>query len=179
MEASRKGLIKNELESFVSCETTLYLLTAETYIVLAALNEFSLDIEQLTIEFAEPQAISDAWDAGIIDGAGCWGNTLHHLTTKPHGGDNETEPGHILVARSTTDAGAVPAFLSADTQWYKLDEGQELQATLAHAFRCSVPRIVSRVDRVSRGSEEPAPRGILPGLGREPGCVSACIYMCN
>ena len=31
MEASRKGLIKNELESFVSCETTLYLLTAETW----------------------------------------------------------------------------------------------------------------------------------------------------
>ena len=71
-------------------------------------------------------------------------------------------------------------FFSSVTQWYKLDEGQELQATLAHAFRCSVPRIVSRVDALLRGSEEPAPWGVLPGVGREPGCVALpCIYICN
>ena len=69
------------------------------------------------------------------------------------------------------------------TGWMK---GKSLQATRAHwtleAFRLAhtVPRIVSRVDALLRGSERPAPRGVLPGVGREPGCVTLPdIYMCN
>ena len=39
---------------------------------------------------------------------------------------------------------------------------------LAH----TVPRLVSRVDALLRGSERPAPRGVLPGVGRKSGCVT-------
>ena len=66
-----------------------------------------------------------------------------------------------------------------------MDERQVLQATRAHwtleAFRLAhtVPWIVSRVDALRRGSERPAPRGVLPGVGREFGCVTLPdIYIC-
>ena len=49
-----------------------------------------------------------------------------------------------------------------------LDEGQDF-GDLSDA-RCS-PRRPARVNRVSRGSEKPPPRGVLPDVGREPGCV--------
>ena len=72
------------------------------YIVLAALAEFDIDISSdITVEFKSPEEIREAWDAGTIDGAGCWGNTLTHLTSRPHGGTNETEPGHIIVDAAT------------------------------------------------------------------------------
>ena len=72
------------------------------YIVLVALAEFEIDISSdITVEFKSPQEIREAWDAGTIDGAGCWGNTLTHLTSRPHGGTNETGPGHIIVDATT------------------------------------------------------------------------------
>ena len=96
-----------------------------------------------TREFKSPEEIREAWDEGAIDGAGCWGNTLTHLTSRAHGGTNETGPGHIIVDAATVArwgrAKSQHAFLSADTQWYRLDERQELQATLSDACRCSVP----------------------------------------
>ena len=95
--------------------------------------------------------------------------------------NQEANPFVVAYMTGWMDDAAVACYSfhqSADTQWYKLDEGQVLQAARAHwtleAFRLAytVPRIVSRVDALLRGSERPAPRGVLPGVGREPGCVT-------
>ena len=63
------------------------------------LREYGIDGSDVTIEFADPLVIREAWDAGLIDGAGCWGNTLHHLLHNPHGGNNET--GHLIMDAAT------------------------------------------------------------------------------
>lgn len=129
--------------------------------------------------FDDANPLAASFLTGWMDNAATACYSFHHMSTGNRAiellanGDLEFAiVGSMALRRSHRE--------SADTQWYKLDEGQELQATLAHAFRCSVPRIVSRVDALLRGSEEPAPRGVLPGVGREPGCVTLPdIYMCN
>ncbi|KAH8094255.1 platelet-activating factor acetyltransferase [Aureococcus anophagefferens] len=55
------------------------------YILLAAMSQMGIDVSDLTLETRSPAAIVAAWDAGTIDGAACWGNTMAYLLDNPHG----------------------------------------------------------------------------------------------
>ena len=116
---------------------------------------------------------------GVFDDANPFAGAFLALTSRTSGIVARFARNRLASTSTSPTRSASGLFPSADTQRYKLEEGQELQATLrlAHAFRWTVPRIVSRVDALLRGSERPAPRGVLPGVGREPGCVTACIYL--
>jgi len=73
------------------------------YIMLATIIEAGIDINEVTLLTASPAKIMELWDAGVIDGAVCWGACFNHLL-RPHGvkAPHGHLPGRVLV-----DAGTV------------------------------------------------------------------------
>ena len=98
------------------------------YILLAAMSQMGIDVSDLTLETRSPAAIVAAWDAGTIDGAACWGNTMAYLLDNPHGATGE--PGRAMVDAATV------------AQW-GYDTGNVLG--VSDAFLASDPALVSTI----------------------------------
>ena len=58
------------------------------YILLAGLAQAGFDVDEVTLVTKSPAEIIAAWDAGDIDGAACWGNTMQHLLDNEWGGES-------------------------------------------------------------------------------------------
>ena len=99
------------------------------YILLAAMSEMGIDVSEVTLVMASPAAIIAAWDAGAIDGAACWGNTMAHLLASPHGADGEN-------GRSMVDAATV-------AQW-NYETGNVLGCVESHHWFWGIPRILQK-----------------------------------
>ncbi|KAH8071471.1 platelet-activating factor acetyltransferase [Aureococcus anophagefferens] len=57
------------------------------YILLAGLAQAGFDVDEVALVTKSPAEIIAAWDAGDIDGAACWGNTMQHLLDNAWGGE--------------------------------------------------------------------------------------------
>ena len=91
------------------------------YILLAGLAQAGFDVDEVTLVTKSPAEIIAAWDAGDIDGAACWGNTMQHLLDNEWGGE-KGQLGRAMIDAATVAQwgfetgnvlGASDAFLAA------------------------------------------------------------------
>ena len=91
------------------------------YILLAGLAQAGFDVDEVALVTKSPAEIIAAWDAGDIDGAACWGNTMQHLLDNAWGGEGGRR-GRAMIDAATVAQwgfetgnvlGASDAFLAA------------------------------------------------------------------
>jgi len=65
------------------------------YMLLGALESASVDARDVTLKFATPAGITQAWSQGLVDAAWCSGGYAGHMLYAPHGDDGKM--GHVVA----------------------------------------------------------------------------------